>query len=104
MSPAGVSAALRRLRDEFQDDLFIRKAHGVEPTVRADAIAEKARQVLELVDQAKIPGYTFDPATEKRVVLIGMRDYSQAIILPSLLDILRQSAPGTSLAIRHTGN
>lgn len=104
MSTAGVSAALRRLRDEFQDTLFIRRPHGVEPTLRADAIAEKTRQVLELVNQAKMPGHTFDPATEKRVVVVGMSDYSQAIILPTLLKTLRQSAPGISLAIRHTGN
>lgn len=103
ISPAGASAALRRLREEFQDTLFIRKAHGVEPTVRADAIAEKLSMALELVEQAKKPGHAFDPAKENRVFIVGMSDYSQAIILPSLLKALRASAPGVSLAVRHTG-
>jgi DNA-binding transcriptional LysR family regulator len=103
ISPAGVSAALRRLRNEFGDTLFIRKAHGVEPTVRADAIAEKFGMALELVEQAKKPDRAFNPAQEDRAFVIGMSDYSQAIILPSLLRLLRESAPGISLAIRHTG-
>lgn len=103
ISPAGVSAALRRLRNEFDDSLFIRKAHGVEPTVRADAIAEKLGMVLELVEQARKPESAFDPAREERVFIVGMSDYSQAIILPLLLKTLRESAPGISLAIRHTG-
>lgn len=104
MSPAGVSAALRRLRDEFQDTLFIRKSHGVEPTVRADAIAEKLRSAQELVEQARNPESLFDPARESRDFIVGMSDYSQAVILPRLLDTLRQAAPGINLAIRHTGN
>lgn len=104
MSPPGVSAALRRLRAEFQDSLFLRKPHGVEPTVRADAIAEKLGLALNLVEQAKKPEGAFDPAQESRSFLLGMSDYSQAIILPSLLKMLRQSAPGITLAFRHTGN
>lgn len=103
ISPAGVSAALRRLRDEFDDSLFIRKAHGVEPTVRADAIAEKFGMALDLVEQARKPESAFDPAREERVFIVGMSDYSQAIILPLLLKALRQSAPGISIAARHTG-
>lgn len=104
ISPAGASAALRRLRDEFQDSLFIRTAHGVEPTVRANTIAEKLGLALDLVEQARKPERVFDPAKEECVFLIGMSDYSQAIILPALLEKLRQSAPGISLAIRSTGN
>lgn len=104
ISPAGVSAALRRLRNEFDDILFIRKAHGVEPTVRADFIAEKFKIALEVVGQAKNPDSAFDPQRETRNFIIGISDYTQAVVLPSLLKILRTSAPGVALAFRHTGN
>lgn len=99
-----VSSALRRLRAEYQDSLFIRKAHGVEPTVRAHAIAEKLEQAMSLMREAAAPEGGFDPAREERTFTLGMSDYCMAVIMPALYAELRRSAPGISIAIRHPGN
>lgn len=104
ISTPGVSAALRRLRNEFQDPLFIRKSHGVEPTVRADIIAEKFGIALGLVEEAKRLDDHFSPAREERNFIIGMSDFAVTVILPHLLARLGKEAPGINLAIQHPGN
>lgn len=99
-----VSLALRRLRDELQDPLFIRKPHGVEPTVRADTLAEKLELALSLVEEATKPTREFDPMQEDRNFVIGMSDYCMVTILPALLENLRQNTGGITLSVRHPGN
>lgn len=99
-----VSAGLRRLRDEFQDPLFLRRAHGVEPTIRATAMAEKLELALILIEEAAKPPGEFDPTQENREFVVGMSDYGVAVILPALLQRLRQEAPNITLAVRHPGN
>ena len=50
LSQSAVSKALGRLRDTFNDPLFIRSAYGLEPTGRALALQQQLQPILLSLD------------------------------------------------------
>ena len=94
-----VSEQLKKLRDIFQDRLFIRGSHGVVPTPKAQELAPKIQQILmaigELTELAE-----FDPQRLNGVYKISASDYAMRVILPSLLVQIRQHAPHLKIIIR----
>ncbi|MBT8460215.1 MAG: LysR family transcriptional regulator [Boseongicola sp.] len=50
VSQSGVSKQLARLRDHFDDDLFVKTADGMLPTPRAISIEARIRHILEEID------------------------------------------------------
>lgn len=101
MSQPAVSHALARLRQLFDDPLFVRGPAGLSPTARALALAEPLRAALDgirsIVDLPR-----FDPATSKMCFRLAMSDYGAALILPGLLSRLRAEAPGIDLVLTQT--
>ena len=94
----GLSGVLVRLRDLFNDPLFVREAHGVVPTPRAEAIYPKVRTVIEAMrDVVEADG--FDPSEARSVFRIAAADYALATVLPPLIQGLREFAPNLKLAV-----
>lgn len=93
MSQPAVSAALAKLRAHFDDPLFVRTPHGMEPTPRAAAIARSARGVLDRIEQEIVADVKFDPATTKRRFTFALSDAGEMIFLPKVLDRIRRLAP-----------
>jgi DNA-binding transcriptional LysR family regulator len=93
MSQPAVSKALRRLRDTFDDDLFVRGPSGIVPTPRAHAIVRAARPHLQHLQEDLIKGERFDPATSTRPIVLGLSDIAEMAFLPSILDHVRANAP-----------
>lgn len=91
-----VSNALRRLREIFDDQLFVRASGGVIPTPFAENIAVHVRDGLAAFDRTLHFDKEFDPAVAQRLFTILMTDIAEAIILPRLLEACRQTAPGVS--------
>ena len=67
VSQSAVSMALRKMRQAFDDPLFIRVPSGVAPTPRAHAIIEAARPLLTQLHEDLLKGQPFDPATARRL-------------------------------------
>ncbi|MCP3102690.1 LysR substrate-binding domain-containing protein [Myxococcus sp. K15C18031901] len=99
---SAVSMALGRLRDLFQDELFIKVAGGVAPTAKAIAIEPQVRQALEHVHGALFDAPVFDPATTRRIVRLGLPDDLELWLLPRLLDLLGRKAPDLSLVVHRS--
>jgi len=93
------SAALKRLRILFRDDLLVRAAGGMEPTDRALALAQQVEALLAGLESALSEAGSFDPAHEQRVFRLGMPDNHQHFLLPPLLALLQHEAPGIRLAV-----
>jgi len=93
MSQPAVSKALRRLRDTFDDPLFVRGPSGIVPTPRAHAIVRAARWHLQRLQEDLLKGERFDPATSTRPMVLGLSDIAEMAFLPSILDHLRVNAP-----------
>lgn len=99
LTQPAVSGMLTRLREQFDDPLFVRARHGIIPTARAEALAVPVREVLHSIEQMLQP-QQFEPATAHLTLSIAATDYAQCAILVPYLAVLRQQAPGVRVVIR----
>ena len=94
-----ISGMLARLRDVFDDPLFVRTQRGILPTPRAEALAAPLKQFLA-DGRRLIARETFDPATAELTFAISSNDYMQQALLVPFIGMLRREAPKIRLAIR----
>ncbi|RZI87506.1 MAG: LysR family transcriptional regulator, partial [Variovorax sp.] len=93
-----VSNALRRLREVLGDELVRRSGAGVEPTPRALALWPTVRDALRHLQHTLAPS-EFDSATAATTFLLAMADATAAELMPGLVKIAEQEAPGISLRV-----
>lgn len=86
LSQPAISSLLGRLRDVLQDQLFVRRARGVEPTPRADEMIGAVRTAIEAFEAITEPRTTFDPRNDTREFRIHMVDLVEPIVMPHLVD------------------
>ena len=98
MTQPAVSNALRRLREVVGDELVHRAGYGVEPTPVALALWPSVREALALLRETLSPD-TFDPARAQSSFVLAMADATAAKIVPSLVRIGEQEAPGVNLRV-----
>lgn len=103
VSQPAVSNALARLRKLLGDELFVRTPRGMEPTPYAEQLGQSVGQALTLLRTALQQRSDFNAATSKRTFTVGMTDIGEIYFLPTLLEHLRQAAPGVRLStVRNT--
>lgn len=88
-----VSNALARLRETFNDPLFVRTAQGMVPTPMAQNIISSVRSALALLRVSVQESRTFNPLQANKTFRISMTDLTEAVILPPLFQRLRRHAP-----------
>jgi DNA-binding transcriptional LysR family regulator len=88
-----VSGSLKRLRETFSDELFLRTSHGILPTPRAEALATPVKALLANV-QTLVTTEAFDPAISEETVRLCGGDYVQHVIFGPLIEAIRKTAPG----------
>src|SRR4051812_33698697 len=93
MSQPAVSMALRRMRQTFDDPLFIRVPTGITPTPRAHAIIQAARPLVARLQEDLLKGQTFDPASSTRSFTLALSDVGEMAFLPLVMGSLRAQAP-----------
>jgi DNA-binding transcriptional LysR family regulator len=103
VAQASASIALNKLRAHFGDRLFSRTSRGMEPTPHAQALYPELLDIVQRLDRARGAVARFDPASTERRFCICMTDISEIVILPSLLNRLRQQAPGVVIEAEKTG-
>lgn len=92
LTPSAVSHALGRLRIALGDPLFERRGGGLTPTPYALEVGRRAAPAMQNLRGAAEP-LTFDPKGSERQFVLSGGSYSAAVLLPRLLDRLRQTAP-----------
>jgi len=85
VSQSAVSHALGRLRDLVGDPLFVRTGNRMEPTPRAQRLAEPLRDLLLGAARALSVEETFDPCREERSFTLCASDSLQAVLLTGIL-------------------
>lgn len=103
LTQPAVSHALRRLRHLFDDELFTRGPGGMQPTQRAQDLHVPVRAALAHVRAALGSRTSFDPATARRRFRLAMTEVMTLEVLPRLVSLVRQRAPGVDLAILGSG-
>ena len=92
-----VSNALSRLRETFNDPLFVRTAQGMVPTPMAQNIIGPVRNALSLLRTSVQESRIFNPLQASKTFRISMTDLTEAVILPPLFQRLRRLAPALAI-------
>lgn len=93
LTQPAVSHALARLRDVYGDQLFVRGGNRMVPTPLTRSIIQPVREALSQLQTTLTTPQPFDPATNTKGVVLGMRDVAESVILPQLVMGLTRSAP-----------
>lgn len=102
----GLSAALKRLRETLDDELFVRVGRGLQPTPRALDIAPAIEEALGSIERAIRVPEAFDPQSYEGAFRIGMCDNLETAFFGPLAARIRQEAPKARLVsvASHTAN
>lgn len=92
MSQPAVSKALRRLRETFQDELFVRGSNCIVPTPRAHEIVKAARAHLHELREEIFKGDLFDPSVSTRPIVLAISDIAEMAFFPSIVQHFRRRA------------
>ena len=102
VTQSAVSAALRRLREVYGDQLFVRTGRGLAPTLKADQLKPVVSEALNKCRQSLA---MIDPTTEHyegRSVTIGLSDDFEIAYGRRLIEDIAHSAPKLRLIFRQT--
>lgn len=93
IAQASASVALNKLREHFGDRLFSRTSRGMEPTPKAQLLYPELSEVLARLEKARGSRSVFMPAKIERLFRICLTDISEIVLLPTLLNHVRKTAP-----------
>ncbi|WP_409282269.1 LysR substrate-binding domain-containing protein [Pseudomonas putida] len=96
-----VSTALARLRNLFNDPLFVRVGNRMEPTRRAEEIIRHLSPALDAMATALSFTHHFEPRESHLTFKIGLSDDVAFALLPPLLQALRDEAPHVVVIVQH---
>lgn len=102
VSQSAVSHLLDKLRGIVGDPLVVKAGRGIVPTARAEALAARARGLLDDLRAFATPE-GFDPAALTARFTIAANELQCDLLLPPLLRRLREQAPGVSLRVVPSG-
>ncbi len=97
LTQPAVSHALKRLRKLYDDPLFLRRAHGLEPTALAHELEPKVRRIVRLISQTLEGADEFEPSSTSTDLKIGAFDYELTGVIPPLVAKLRKVSPGINI-------
>ncbi|WP_171103553.1 LysR family transcriptional regulator [Ruegeria sp. HKCCD7255] len=93
LTQPAVSHALKRLRMLYEDPLFLRRAHGLEPTSLAQELEPKIRRIVRLLSETLEDPEKFDPLSTATDLRIGAFDYELTSVIPKLVAEMRNLSP-----------
>lgn len=103
LTQSSISHSIKRLRDAFNDQLFLRTPKGMEPTSVALGLEPKIRTVVDTLSDAMRTPAQFDPASSDGVVRLGAYDNEMTTLVPDLLRVIRHQAAGLRVNILPLG-
>ena len=95
-----ISHALSRLREQFDDPLFVRHGRTLAPTPLARSLREPLAAALHSLGGVLAAGRRFDPAQTAAIFTVAMRDPMDLVVLPALARRLA-AAPQVELRSVH---
>jgi DNA-binding transcriptional LysR family regulator len=101
VSQPAVSAALRRLRRHFDDQLLRRTGNTYALTPLATQLKEHTGVAIHAVQRVFEASPAFDPAAGQREFRILSSDYAMAVLGEALGTVLDQQAPGVRIYLEH---
>lgn len=99
LSQSAISNCLKRLRDHFDDKLFVSSPTGMMPTALAEQLAGPIQESLAQIQFAVQSVKAFDPSRSEKNFKIYISDVGQLILMPNLLKTLSVVAPQVTISL-----
>lgn len=99
ISQTSVSRGLAKLRETFGDQLFLRKAHGVEPSQLAENLAAATKIMLDPVIKIVETYQDFDPLTFDSEVSILMHAFILEVHGKEIMAVLQKVLPNAKFKV-----
>lgn len=93
LSQPAISQALARLRELFDDPLFVRQGHAMVPTPVARNSVEPVRSSLRTLEMTLNKAHHFDPSRTRRRMVIGLPSSEESLMIPPLVERVIRHAP-----------
>jgi DNA-binding transcriptional LysR family regulator len=97
LTQPAISHALARLRQMFDDPLFLRQGRVLVPTPFTRNLIEPLRRSLRAVGDTLNAARRFDPAVSEVHFTLGLRDPTELQVLPYLMGAIAEAAPRLDL-------
>lgn len=97
ITQSAMSHALNRLRQCFDDPLFVKSGASMAPTPKALSLQDAVVEVMATVRQRILSEAHFDPRTAQREFTLCSTDMGELVFLPTLLRRIRKEAPHCTL-------
>jgi DNA-binding transcriptional LysR family regulator len=98
VNQSAVSYTVAKLRDVFQDPLFVRQSRRLHATQRCEDIVLQAKRLTSEFRQLAAPP-EFDPLTASQKFTIACNFYERVLIIPEIVHTLTREAPNLELEI-----
>ncbi len=92
LTQSTVSAALKDLREQFDDELLVPSGRELVLTERAQELVPRLQAILELAEEMMFDE-PYDPSTDRGTFRISTADYVSTLLLPELADAFATLAP-----------
>jgi DNA-binding transcriptional LysR family regulator len=93
VSQPAVSKALQRLRDHFNDELFVKTHHGLRATDYANTLADSISPLIDELSNAINASNTFDPKELTGTIKIAIAPFILSAFASELFSAIRKHAP-----------
>lgn len=94
-----VSYALNKLRDHFDDPLFLRTRSGMQPTPLAKELYSGFKDIAQRANSVVESARSFAPEHSTRILRLALSDLGEMAMLPPILQRLNVEAPHIELEI-----
>lgn len=98
LTQPALSAALKRLRLQMGNPLFVRTSHGMRPTPFADNVAVQLTRALDILRNLDQPA-EFSPQGNNIHYRIYINDVGMLVVMPQLLRRISELAPRAKVTI-----
>lgn len=99
LTQPAVSGMLNRLRESFDDPLFVRAQRGIVPTLRAEQLARPVKQLLADIEGMLQP-QAFNPANAEMTLRLASTDYALRAVVVPFISALRAQAPNIQVSVQ----
>lgn len=99
VTQSAMSAALKRLREAFSDDILVQHGRRMLPTSNALALAPQVSAAIADLRSILSTGMAFRPDESRRVFRLVASDYITTVLISPLLQRLAREAPHVRLDI-----
>ncbi|MUK48333.1 LysR family transcriptional regulator [Aliivibrio fischeri] len=99
VSQPAISQALQKLRNHFNDELFIKVRHGLKPTPFAEELAENIQPYLDGLSSVLNASQEFQPENLNKTLKIALAPQVLTCLSGALFHEIREKAPNVDLQL-----